>query len=55
MHRDLAGSIETVLKAYVLPDLLSTHPMLQSRACWVYGEFNDSVYLQDVEHVKAAV
>ena len=41
LYKDMAGSIEPMLKAYVLPDLASPHPLLQSRACWVYGEFSD--------------
>lgn len=38
LHKDLKGSIEPMLKAHVLPDFNSPHPMLKSRACWIYGE-----------------
>ena len=41
LYSDMATSIEPMLKTHVLPDLASPHPLLKSRACWVYGEFSD--------------
>jgi len=41
LYSDMATSIEPMLKAHVLPDLASSHLLLRSRACWVYGEFSD--------------
>ena len=50
----MKSSIEPMLKAYVLPDLASPNPLLQSRACWVYGEFSD-FDLEDAQHIQQAV
>lgn len=41
LHADLARNIEPMLKAHVMTDFQSPHPLLRSRACWVYGEFCD--------------
>ena len=50
LYSDLANTIEPMLKAYVLPDLASPHPLLKIRACWVYGEFSD-YEIGDTQHV----
>ena len=41
LYKDLAANIEPMLKTHVLPDFNSPHPLLKSRACWVYGEFSE--------------
>ena len=50
----MATSIEPMLKAHVLPDLASSHLLLRSRACWVYGEFSD-FDIEETQHVQLAV
>lgn len=54
LHKDLARNIEPMLKTHVLPDFTSPHPLLKSRACWVYGEFCDYEF-QDTQHIQQAV
>ena len=54
LHKDLARNIEPMLKTHVLPDFTSPHPLLKSRACWVYGEFSDYEFT-DSQHVQQAV
>ena len=50
LHSDLARNIEPMLKAHVMPDFTSPHPLLRSRSCWVYGEFCDYEF-QDTQHI----
>ena len=41
LYDDLAKNIEPMLKTHVMPDFQTAHPLLKSRACWVYGQFAD--------------
>lgn len=50
LYSDLARNIEPMLKAHVLPDFASAHPLLKSRACWVYAEYSDYEF-KDNQHV----
>jgi hypothetical protein len=54
LYPDLSKNIEPMLRTHVLPDFASNHPLLKSRACWVYGEFSDYEFLDD-QHVTQAV
>lgn len=53
LYKDLKASIEPMLKEHVLPLLSAGQPMLQSRACWMYGEYADFKIGED-DHVRAA-
>ena len=50
---DLAGSMEAMLKQYVLCDLASQVGFLRARACWTYGQFANFP-LPDLEHQTQA-
>ena len=54
LYKDLERNIEPMLKQHVLPDFQSAHPLLRSRACWVYGEFSHYTF-EDKQHVQQAV
>ena len=54
LHDDLARNIEPMLKTHVMTDFQSPHPLLRSRACWVYGEFSEYEF-QDQQHIQQAV
>ncbi len=48
LYKDLANNIEPMLKAHVMPDFGSAHPLLRTRACWVYGEFSSYEFTDKV-------
>ena len=54
VHSDLKRNIEPMLKNHVMTDLSSPHPLLKSRACWVYGEFSEYTF-EDNDHIQQAV
>ena len=54
LYKEYAHNIEPMLKTHVLSDFASPHPLLKSRACWVYGQFSDYEF-NDKQHIQQAV
>lgn len=46
--------VQQILESFAFPALNSTSPLLQARACWVYGQFG-SFKFDNVDHLRAAV
>ena len=46
--------MQMIIQNYAWPNLSSNSPLLQSRACWVYGRFGAFEFPNDNDHLYAA-
>jgi len=47
-------NVQAVLETYVYPCLESQNPLLQARACWVYGRYSQYDFTNK-DHLTAAI
>ena len=53
-QEDMMQLIQAILENYVFPGLDSANPLLQARACWVYGRYGRFEF-QNQDHLLAAI